>query len=159
MLKNKSRNPLLFVGLLWIGTGLVAERANAAPAPPTVSISANPISVVSGSSSSLTWSSTDATSCEAHIGWAGTRATSGSASTGALVGTTVYLLICDGPGGSANQSVTVAVTATPPAPSVTVTATPTTVPSGASTSLSWSSLNAISCDASGAWSGRSEDVV
>ena len=40
-----------------------------------------------------------------------------------------------------------------PAPTLTVTATPASVPSGGSSNLSWSSTDASSCTASGAWSG------
>ncbi|HZF14536.1 MAG TPA: hypothetical protein VE046_01210 [Steroidobacteraceae bacterium] len=40
-----------------------------------------------------------------------------------------------------------------PAPTVTLSANPTTVNSGATAQLTWSSTNATSCTASGAWSG------
>ncbi len=77
---------------------------------PTVALSANPTTVNSGSSSTLTWSSTNATSCTASGGWSGAKATSGTASTGALSTSTTYTLACTGANGtaSANTSVTVA---------------------------------------------------
>jgi hypothetical protein len=81
------------------------------PAPPTVSLSASPASIDSGQTSALTWSSTNATSCNAMDGWSGSKATSGSESVGPLSGTTTYTLSCMGAGGSAQQSVTVTVTA------------------------------------------------
>jgi hypothetical protein len=83
---------------------------------PTVTLSANPTSVTSGGSSTLTWNSTNATTCTASGGWSGARATSGSQSTGALTATTGYTLTCNGTGGSAAQSTTVTVTSTPPPP-------------------------------------------
>ena len=78
------------------------------PTTPTVSISAAPSSVTSGSASTLTWSSTNVTSCNASGGWSGTKAVSGSQSTGTLTANTTYILTCTGTGGSANQSTTVA---------------------------------------------------
>ena len=65
----------------------------------------------SGSSATLSWSSTNATSCSAGGSWSGSKSTSGSASTGALSATSTFTLLCSGPGGSTSQSVTVVVTA------------------------------------------------
>jgi hypothetical protein len=86
------------------------------PPPPTVFISANPSTITAGSSSTLNWSSTNATSCTASGSWSGTQATSGSQSV--LPGaTSTYTLTCTGTGGSGNQSTTVTVNAvTPPPP-------------------------------------------
>jgi hypothetical protein len=82
-----------------------------APAPgPTVSITANPTSVAAGSTSTLNWSSTNATTCSASGGWSGTKGTSGSASTGPVNANTTYSLTCTGTGGSANGSATVMAT-------------------------------------------------
>lgn len=75
----------------------------ATPAP-TVSLTANPTSVTAGASSTLTWSSTNATSCTASGGWSGTKATSGSASTGAINTSTSYNLSCTGDGGTASAT-------------------------------------------------------
>ena len=69
-----------------------------------------------GASSTLTWSSTNATSCTASGGWAGTEAVSGSAATGALVASATYTLTCTGAGGSASASASVSVA--PAAPKV-----------------------------------------
>jgi hypothetical protein len=91
------------------------------PTPvPTVSITASPLAVSSGSSSTLNWSSTGAISCSASGGWSGSKAVSGSASTGGLTATTTYNLSCTGDGGTASASVTVTVSAVqvPPAPTI-----------------------------------------
>jgi hypothetical protein len=64
----------------------------------------------------LTWTSSNATSCTASGAWSGTKAVSGSASTGALSSTSTYTLTCTGTGGSASQSATVSVTASTPPP-------------------------------------------
>jgi hypothetical protein len=99
------------------GTGTVVPSAST----PTVSIFASPTSVVSGSASTLTWSSTNTSSCTASGGWSGTKAISGSQNTGNLTANTTYTISCTGPGGSTNQTVAVTVTAstptaTPPSP-------------------------------------------
>lgn len=82
-----------------------------APSPaPTVSLSATPASVSAGASSTLNWSSTNATSCTSIGGtWTGTQLTSGTASTGIINQTTVYTLTCTGIGGSTSASATVSV--------------------------------------------------
>lgn len=119
---------------------------------PVVTLSANPTSVVSGSSSTLTWSSTNATSCTASGGWTGTKATSGSQTTGTLTANTSFTLTCNGVGGVGTRSLTVNVTA-PPAPTVSLAANPQSISSGSTSILSWSSTNATSCIASGGWTG------
>lgn len=118
---------------------------------PTASLTAAPISVGTGGTSTLTWSSTNATGCTGSGGWSGSLAPSGSKSSGALSSTTTFSLICAGPGGnSAPARAVVSVTAVPTA---TLSAYPTVVAPGGLSTLTWSSLNASSCVASGAWSG------
>ncbi len=120
---------------------------------PTVTLTANPTSITQGQSSTLTWSSTNATSCTASGGWTGTKTTSGTQAVSPTANTT-YTLTCTGAGGSANQSVTVGVSANP-APTVTFTANPTSTTASQGATLSWSSTNATSCTASGGflWTG------
>ena len=76
---------------------------------PTVNLSASPSAIDEGQSATLSWSSTDATSCSAS--WISSTATSGSASVSPTV-TTTYSISCTGDGGSANDSVTVVVNVT-----------------------------------------------
>jgi hypothetical protein len=121
-------------------------------AAPTLTLAASPLSVASGGNSTLTWSSANATSCVATGDWAGTRATSGSLQVGPLTSAKAYTLACTGEGGTVTRSVNVAI-ATPGAPTVTFEAAPTNVQSGSASQLTWSSTNATSCTASGAWSG------
>ncbi len=85
------------------------------PSTPVVSISASPSSITSGESTTLSWSSSDVTSCTASGGWSGTRATSGNLSVSPTT-TTTYTLTCTGTNGSANQSATVTVSAAAPTP-------------------------------------------
>lgn len=79
---------------------------------PRVTLTANPISVTAGNASSLTWSSTNATSCTG-TGFSTGGATSGTVSTGALSVTTNYSVSCVGAGGTATDSEIVNVTQTP----------------------------------------------
>ena len=117
----------------------------------TASLSAAPTSVSSGGASTLTWNSTDATSCTATGGWSGAKATSGSQSTGALTTSTSYSLTCTGAGGTSNVA-TASVTVMPAA-TVTLGANPASVASGGASTLTWNSTDATSCTATGGWSG------
>jgi len=129
------------------------------PPAPTLSFTASPNTVNSGDSSTLTWSSANATTCVASGGWTGSRATSGTQSTGALTASTTYTLLCTGTGGSVTRSASVTVNGSPPppppppAPTVTLTANPTSVSVNGVSTLTWTSTNATSCTASGGWSG------
>jgi VWFA-related protein len=79
-----------------------------AGAAPVVTLSASPTTISSGASSTLSWSTTDATDCTASGGWSGTKATSGSESVSPSA-TATYTLTCTGSGGSGNASATVTV--------------------------------------------------
>jgi hypothetical protein len=80
-------------------------------APPTVTLPASPTSVAGGGATTLSWKTTNATSCTASGGTFTGSETTGSGSTSVAVSaTTAYTLTCTGPGGSASQSVTVSVT-------------------------------------------------
>ena len=120
---------------------------------PTVSLSANPISISSGASSTLSWSSTNATRCIASGAWSGSKAVSGSETVSNLLATSSYTLTCTGTGGSSTKSTTVNVSQVTPAPTVSLSASPSSVASGGSSSLVWSSANATACTATGAWTG------
>ena len=63
----------------------------------TSALSASPSSIATGAFSTLTWSSTNANSCNG-TGFQTKGATSGSVSTGALTSTTNYSIICSRPG-------------------------------------------------------------
>jgi hypothetical protein len=133
-------------------TATVTVTAAVTPSP-TVTIAVDPTSVTVGDTSTLTWSSTNATACTASGAWTGTQATSGTASEKpTAAGSQVFTLTCTGAGGSANASATLTATA-PPAPTVTIAANPTSVTVGTAATLTWSSTNATACTASGAWSG------
>jgi hypothetical protein len=116
---------------------------------PTASLHSSTGAVPSGGTATLTWSSTDATSCTASNAWSGTLAPSGAQSTGALTKNSTFVLTCSGPGG-VSSAVKAGINVVPTA---TLTAAPTSVASGSAAILSWSSTNASSCTAAGSWSG------
>jgi hypothetical protein len=94
------------------GNGGTTQRTasvtvTAATPAPTVTLSASPDSVSSGGTSTLTWASSNATSCTASGGWSGSKATAGSESTAALSNATTFNLSCTGDGGTSQASTTV----------------------------------------------------
>jgi len=100
------------------GYGFIQAEAalNALPQPPaapTVSLSSSSITV--GSSTTLTWSSTNATSCTASGSWSGAEPTSGSETvTPSAAGTDSYTLTCSNAAGTSSASTAVlTVTAAP----------------------------------------------
>jgi hypothetical protein len=72
-------------------------------AVPCATLSASPTTIVSGETSTLTWSSTNSTSCTASGGWTGTEATSGSLSVSPTT-TTTYTLTCVGTGATSSPA-------------------------------------------------------
>jgi hypothetical protein len=108
-------------------------------AAPGITFSAAPTTINAGGSSTLTWSTTNATSVSIDNG-IGAKPTSGmlSVSPGS---TTTYTLTATGPGGMATSQATVTVNQLP---GITFSAVPSTIPAGQSSLLSWSTTNATS---------------
>ena len=107
---------------------------------PTVSINATPNSIMTGQTSILSWSSTNAATVtiDNNIGAVPTN----SSLTVKPTTTTTYTVYATGPGGTATASVTLTVTPPPP-PTVTLTANPASIVQGTSSTLTWSSTNAV----------------
>jgi hypothetical protein len=162
-------------------TATVTVSGGGGPAP-TVTLDANPTSIVEGSSSTLTWSTTDATSCTASDDqgstlWSGAKATSGSEQVQNIPSTTVFQLSCTGPGGQASDTATV--TAVPVTLSVvanphtvnlgTLTATGRTTPTATTVTVAtnnpagyqllWSASSAHLVHAQGAGHGTIQPLV
>lgn len=76
---------------------------------PTLTFSVSPLNVTQGLSSVLTWDSTYATSCQASLGWSGTKAPDGTETTDALGKTTRFRMTCIGTGGSVTKETAVTV--------------------------------------------------
>ena len=96
------------------------QGAAAVVQPPSVTLSLEPTTIVLGDAATLTWSSTEGSSCTASGGWSGTEVNSGTTIvTPAAVGPTSYTLQCanaDGGYGGGNatiKSTTLTVTAAP----------------------------------------------
>lgn len=76
-----------------------------APAAPTVSLETDSAAVASGDSFTLSWSSTDATSCEASGSWTGTLDATGSLTQQAYgLGERSFSITCSGDGGETTSS-------------------------------------------------------
>ena len=118
------RFPFPLAALLTLGSlSCGGSKDNATPTPtaptptptpvvqsPTVALTLSQSKVSLGASSTLTWSSTNATSCAASGAWSGPQAISGtSTQTPATSGALAYTLTCTGAGGTASQSVALTV--------------------------------------------------
>lgn len=114
---------------------------------PRINISVASSTVLSGTPTTITWTTANATACYASDGWTGARALSGSETVTPMI-TTTYTLTCSGAGGTVLKKVTVFV-----APLITLTVDPTAIGIDEFATLSWSVLYADSCTASGGWSG------
>jgi hypothetical protein len=124
-----------------------------------VTMFASPATVASGGTSTITWTTSNATSCTAADAWSGARGTSGSevVTPPTTAGSYTYALSCTGPGGqNTPSSVTVTVGEPDNATVVGLRADPATVNPGQSSTLTWEATNADSCTASGNWSGTKE---
>lgn len=83
-----------------------------APPAPAVKISVAPASIVLGESATLSWSSTNASSCKASGAWSGAEAVKGSLGvTPTAASTLSYTLACTGGGGTANAVATLVTSA------------------------------------------------
>ncbi len=116
-----STTDIINAGAYITGNEVIGIDTGSTPAP-TVSLSASPTTINPGGSSTLTWSSTNATSCTASGAWSGTRATSGTQSV-SPTSTSTYTLTCTGTGGSGNASATVTVNPATPTACHTVNTT------------------------------------
>src|SRR4051812_36222053 len=120
-------------------TGQVTVTVSGAPAP-TATFSAAPTSINAGQSSTLTWTSSNATTVSIDNG-VGSQAVNGSVSV-SPASTTTYTLTATGPGGTNTKTATV--TVTQPAATATFSAAPTSITAGQSSTLTWSTTNATS---------------
>lgn len=90
-------------GFIQADAALARLGSEAAPGAPTLTLAST--SIVVGSSTSIAWSSVNATSCTAAGSWSGTLATSGSQTiTPSAAGTSTYTLTCANPAGASMPS-------------------------------------------------------
>ena len=118
---------------------------------PSISISSSMVGVATATEFTITWSSTDATSCLASGDWAETKATTGTQILSeTAIGEKTYTLTCTGVGGSTSQSIAVTVANIP---TVSIESSAEFTLPGSIYTLSWSSTDTTSCLASGDWTG------
>ncbi|HEY0962787.1 MAG TPA: hypothetical protein VGE69_10580 [Pseudomonadales bacterium] len=122
------------------------------PDPKITSLALGSAEIAVNTSTTITWASTDATSCKLD---GKSVATSGTAAVGpySSTGYKSLTLSCSGPGGSDTESVKLKVVSAPAVPpEVTVTLEPSQIAIGAKARLSWSSTGAKSCKLEGSGS-------
>ncbi|MFA5939137.1 MAG: hypothetical protein WC809_07255, partial [Sinimarinibacterium sp.] len=108
-----------------------------------------------GQTITLSWTSTNATTCTASGQWSGSKAVDGSQGgvtpASAPPGNRTYTLTCTNGAQNATASIVVRYVN---APTVNLTASPTAIATGGTSTLTWSTnSSATSCTASGNWSG------
>ena len=147
--------------LVWNGSSCVACNGGCGPGPscnngatnppscsiftPTATLSASPSTIDQGQSSTLSWNSTNATSCTG-TGFSTGSATVGNVSTGPLTqNPTNYSVTCTGSGGSAtdNESITVL------QPTASISGNPTRAQTGTLSQIIWSASQVNGCTVSG----------
>lgn len=74
-----------------------------------IDLSASPMYVEAGGTSTLRWNASGASQCTASGGWSGSRSASGSFTVGPIDATTTYQMTCQGSNGSGLAMVTVQV--------------------------------------------------
>ena len=135
----------------------------------TVNLSATPTNVDYGSSTSLSWTVTNAISCVGsggNIGWAGNKSIAGGSQFSApLSADTTFTLTCTNADNvSVSDSINITVTVNNLLPVVNLSVQlPAVVEKGKSKILIWNVENAVSCIASsdpvGKWSGPKDPTV
>jgi hypothetical protein len=133
---------------------------------PTVALAISPSNVVQGSTFTLSWSSTNSSTCTASGGgasnspWSGMVATTnaGLVMSADNVGTFTYTLNCAN-GNLTGQGQATVIVSAPAAPTATLSSDRGSYTTGQTITLTWSSTNATTCTASGggangsAWAG------
>ena len=119
-----------------------------------------------GSTSTITWSTTGATSCIGRINspygtdsaWRLVTATSGSFVAKPADPMTNYTLDCTGPGGRVVKAVRINLNIAPPQ-ILSFTASQNSVLRGSTAELSWTATSSYRCTASGGWSGAKSQIA
>ncbi|NND64702.1 MAG: hypothetical protein HKM24_01950, partial [Gammaproteobacteria bacterium] len=128
-------------------------RVGAAGDPPaTVNLTATPSTVDEGGSTTLNWTTTNATSCIASDDWGGVKGTSGSEPINNITSNSSYTLTCNAVGEGLDGVDTAVVTVNDPnpPPTVTLNADETSVFEGDNVLLTYTISNATSCNGSSA---------
>lgn len=120
---------------------------------PSLRVALSPPLVAAGDTSRLRWKSGNARSCEASGGWDGHVGTTGTVTVGPVQETTQFRLSCSGPGGGVSRTVTLKVAEAGDI-SIDLAISKAKVGRNESVTLSWTTLGATSCSATGGWTGE-----
>src|SRR5579863_1986365 len=131
------------VGLLGCGTSTSNSSSGNGSTPTITSFTANPTSINSGTSSTLSWAAAGATTIAITPGSFTSTSASGSTSMSPTT-TTTYTLKATNAAGSATSTLTVTVNTTGKPTISSFTASPSSITSGASSKLSWVTTGATS---------------
>jgi len=96
------------------GSDKAGTYAMSVAAGPAVTLTSDPMSITTGATVHLTWTSQNTTACTASGGWTGSQILNGTATSAALTASTTFTLTCTGEGVTAEKSVTVSVADPPP---------------------------------------------
>jgi Fibronectin type III domain len=124
-------------------SGFSNDVSTTLPLPVSInSFTVTPTSMVMGTSATLAWTTTGATSVSITPDGSANLTVNGSLTVSPSA-TTTYTLTATGTSGTVTKQVTVTITVTPPQPTVTsFTATPTSITGGKSAVLAWTTSNA-----------------
>lgn len=124
------------------GSSTAKQNDPSSPLTPAITLKAQPDTVASGASTTLSWNASNARSVT--ISGLGTLPVTGSLKVTPTT-TTTYIATAIGTGGKAQSSATVSVTATSgQKPTISFSAQPASIAPGASTVLSWTATHATS---------------
>jgi hypothetical protein len=107
---------------------------------PTVTLTATPGTVTTGTAAKLSWTTQDASDCAASGAWTGKKALAGDEMSAPISAQSAFSLSCNGPGGTADATVMVKVQ-TAAGPSDTTPATSTG--GGGGGALDWWDVSAL----------------
>jgi phospholipase C len=140
------------------GSKSFSMTVNVKTVPPTVTLTADPNSILAGQSATLSWNSENTTSVTIDGGVGAVSPTGTKTVTPAA--TTTYTATATGPGGTQTAQATVTVAASGQL-AVTLTAAPDTITAGQTSKLTWSSQSATSVTLNGTSVGLSgtQDVT
>jgi Malectin domain len=124
-----------------LATQTVTVTVTSLPPPVITSFTANPVSIVSGQSATLSWVTTGTVTSRSVDQGVGT--VTGSSKSVAPTTTTTYTLTASNSGGSATKTVTITVTPIPPPVITSFTANPLSIMSGQSAALSWATTGTV----------------
>ncbi len=141
---------LAFTGCGGAKAGNISTDPGNTPSAPTVSISASPASIASGSSSTLTVAAANATAVKVtgSDGSSYTLSATGGTQAVTPAATATYTATATGAGGNATAKATVTVTA-PAAATVTIKADPASISSGTASVLTVTATNATAVTVTG----------